>query len=116
MYVGRSMATLMSGGRALEPLKLVKPGDEVVIDNSESRRAVLPPVSSAHTGPVCVGPVPRSGRQAGLPAASEADWPRIRGIRRRNDSERALRGQDDRSSPCGIRMHFPGRRTGTPQK
>ena len=35
IYVGSSMAILMSGGRALEPLKLVKPGDEVLIDNSD---------------------------------------------------------------------------------
>lgn len=34
IFVGISMAALMGGGRALDPLKQIKPGDEVLIDNS----------------------------------------------------------------------------------
>jgi hypothetical protein len=34
IFVGVSMAALMSGGRALDALKQIKPGDEVLIDNS----------------------------------------------------------------------------------
>jgi hypothetical protein len=96
IFVGISMAALMGGGRALDPLKQIKPGDEVLIDNSNFLASQYfhryqVPTPDFYVWDQFRGP---DGKPI-YPQRPKTIGPEIRGLRRRHDTERSLPRQDD---------------------